>query len=429
MSAFGSLSDNFHRSRWLYPSRIIMLLVAGLVTWAWLTPLDEVTSASGEVAPQGKVKVIQHLEGGIIRELFVSEGDTVNAGAELMRLELGEERRNPLELQAELDGLLLARAPWHAEINNLPLSFDSALKQRRPDDIIRETQSFQARQAEIDSARVVVKKQIHQRKLAIETLETRRNALNNDLALAVQNLAMADQAVSQGMGTKSEQLTLQRDVESLRGGIRTLEAQTREARGDLEEVQARLDEVRKRYANEATERLGEIDRQIARIQEAVGSATAQVKRTTIRTPIDGVVKKMRYNTIGGVVRPGEAIMEIVPVRDELVIEARLNPSDRGYVTTGQPAKIKITTYDFTRYGTLDGVVTLIGADTDKDDNGTPYFRVVVQAAQQYLGTGTNPLWISPGMEASVDIHTGTRTVFQYFIQPLLKLRHDAFRER
>lgn len=429
MSAFGKLAGSFRRSRWLYPSRIIMLLVAGVVAWAWMTPLDEVASAEGEVAPQGKVKVIQHLEGGIIRELFVTEGDTVYAGAELMRLELGEERRNPMELQAELDGLMLARAPWDAEINSQPLFFDPALSQRRPDDVTREIQSFEARRAEIDSARFVVKKQINQRKLAIDTLETRRRAISNDLALAEQNLTMADQAVLQGMGTKSDQLTLQRDVESLKGGIRTLDAETRQARGDLEEAQARLDEVRKRYTNEATERLGEIDRQIARIREALGSVTAQVKRTTILAPIDGVVKKMRYNTLGGVVRPGEAIMEIVPVRDELVIEARLNPNDRGYVTMGQLAKIKITTYDFTRYGTLDGVVTLIGADTDKDDDGVPYFRVVVQAAQQYLGTSSAPLWISPGMEASVDIHTGTRTVFQYFIQPLLKLRHDAFRER
>ncbi len=303
------------------------------------------------------------------------------------------------------------------------------MKQRRPDDVTREIQSYEARQAEINSARSVIKKQINQRRLAIETLETKRSALANDLSLAEQNLAIANQAVAQGMGTLSDQLMLQRDVENLRGGIRTIKAEIRQARADLEEAQARLDEVRKRYTNEATERLGEIDRDIARIREAVGSATAQVKRTTIRTPIDGVVKKMRYNTLGGVVLPGEAIMEIVPVRDELVIEARLSPSDRGYVTTGQSAKIKISTYDFTRYGTLDGIVTLIGAGTDKDDDGEPYFRVVVQAAQQHLGSSSNPLWISPGMEASVDIHTGTRTVFQYFIQPLLKLRHDAFRER
>ncbi len=429
MSALAALAGRYRRSHWLYPSRIIMLLIAAVISWAWMTPLDEVANATGEVAPQGKVKVVQHLEGGIIRELFVAEGDAVTSGAPLMRLELGMERHNPEELQAELDGFLLARVPWHAEINASALSFDPGASARRPSDVQREIQSFDARQAEIASALTVVKKQIRQRALAIDTLKTRRQALENDLYLADQNLALAEQAMAQGMGTKTEQLALQRDVEQLRGGIATLQAETRQARAEHEEAGARLDEVRKRYANEATERLGDIERQISRIRETLSSTDAQVQRTTIRAPIDGVVKKMRYNTLGGVVRPGEAIMEIVPVREELVIEAKLDPQDRGYVTLGQPAKIKILTYDFTRYGTLDGHVTLIGADADKDDEGTAYFRVVVQAERQYLGSSSNPLWISPGMGAEVDIHTGERTVFQYFIQPLLKLRHDAFRER
>ncbi len=429
MSAFSKLAKNYTRSRWLYPSRIIMLLTAGLIGWSWVTPLDEVANATGEVAPQGKVKVIQHLEGGIIRELFVREGNNVLAGDELMRLELGVDRRNPAELQAELDNLLLSRTPWEAEIRGVALSFDPALAERRPDGVAREVASFNARQAEIDSALTVAKKQITQRRLAIATLETRRDATRNDLVLAQENLEIANQAVLQGMGTRSELLVLQRDVEQLKGAILTTSAEIRQAQADLDESRARLTEIQKRYTNAATERLGEIDRQIAGLHEAFGSAEAQVLRTTIRAPIDGIVKKMRYNTLGGVVRPGEAIMEIVPVREELVIEAKLDPQDRGYVEVGHPAKIKISTYDFTRYGTLEGTVTLIGADADKDDDGVPYFRVVVQTAQQYLGTASNPLRISPGMGAEVDIHTGTRTVFQYFIKPLLKLRHDAFRER
>ncbi len=154
--------------------------------------------------------------------------------------------------------------------------------------------------------------------------------------------------------------------------------------------------------------MGEIDRQIAGLHEAFGSAEAQVLRTTIRAPIDGIVKKMRYNTLGGVVRAGEAIMEIVPVREELVIEAKLDPQDRGYVEVGQPAKIKISTYDFTRYGTLDGIVTLIGADADKNEDGAPYFRVVVQTAQQYLGSASTPLRISPGMGVRVQLIAATQ---------------------
>lgn len=199
MSAFSKLTKSHQRSSWLYPSRLIMVMIAGLIAWSWLTPLDEVASAMGEVAPQGKVKVIQHLEGGIIRDLFVREGDHVLVNDELMRLELGVDRRNPAELQAELDNLLLGRTPWQAEIKGTALNFDPALAARRPDGVAREIASFKARQAEILSALDVVNKQITQRRLAINTLETRRTATRNDLVLAEENYGIANQAVLQGI--------------------------------------------------------------------------------------------------------------------------------------------------------------------------------------------------------------------------------------
>lgn len=429
MSALDAVIGERRRSLWLYPSRLVVLLMAALAVWAWFTPLDEVAVAKGAVAPEGKIKVVQHLEGGIIRELMVAEGDTVTAGAPLLRLELDAERSNPEELRAELDGLLLARAPWAAEIDGTAPDFDTGAAGRRPEDAARARQTFEARQAEIESALDVANKRIRQRGLAIETLITRQRAKQNDLALARENLAIASQAAISGLATRTEELELQREVEQLVGDIDTLTAEIRQARADRDEARARLTEARSRYAAEATERLGEIDRQIAQIRETLASAQEQTLRTTIRAPIDGVVKKMRYHTIGGVVRPGEAIMEIVPARDDLVIEAQLHPRDRGYVAVGQRATIKITTYDFTRYGTLDGRLTLIGADADETEEGDPYFRLVVEADRPYLGSADNPLRISSGMEAEVDIHTGTRTVLEYFLRPLLRLRHDAFRER
>lgn len=429
MSAFDAVIAERQRSFWLYPSRLIIVLMIALGVWAWLTPLDEVAVAEGTVAPQGKVKVIQHLEGGIIQELMVAEGDTVRAGDALLRLELDAERSNPQELLARLDGLMLARATWAAEIDGKSPKIDEGAASRRPADASRAIQTYEARQAEIKSAIDVANKRIRQRGLAIETLETRRRAVQNDLALAQENLAIASQAANSGLATRTEELELRREVEQLLGEIDTLAAEIRQARADREEAAARLTEVRSRYTAEATERLGEIDRDIASIRETLSSAQEQTLRTTIRTPIEGVVKKMRYHTIGGVVRPGEAIMEIVPARDDLVIEARLNPRDRGYVSIGQNATVKITTYDFTRYGTLTGQLMLIGADTEDDEDGVPYFRLVVQSDKPYLGTADNPLRISPGMEAEVNIHTGTRTVLEYFLRPLLRLRHDAFRER
>ena len=169
--------------------------------------------------------------------------------------------------------------------------------------------------------------------------------------------------------------------------------------------------------------------QIARVNELLNRASDQERRAVIRSPIDGVVKNMRYHTIGGVVKPGEPIMEIVPISDRLVIEAQLNPVDRGYVQEGQRAVVKISTYDFVRYGSLDGVVARIGASTNTDPAGQPYYQVVVRTNKTYLGDQQGLLPITPGMQATVDIHTGTRSVLNYFIKPVLKLRNEAFRER
>jgi membrane fusion protein, adhesin transport system len=161
----------------------------------------------------------------------------------------------------------------------------------------------------------------------------------------------------------------------------------------------------------------------------MAEATEQKGRTEIRSPIDGTVKNLRYNTIGGVVRPGEPIMEIVPERDRLVIEARLDPADRGYVRVGQAAVVKLSTYDFVRYGGLDGRVVRIAPDTDNSTTGRTFFRVVVETDRTWLGAEKGALPISPGMEATVDIKTGRRTVIDYLLRPILKLQSEAFRER
>lgn len=158
-------------------------------------------------------------------------------------------------------------------------------------------------------------------------------------------------------------------------------------------------------------------------------ATDQELRTEIRSPIDGVVKNMRFTTLGGVVKGGEPIMDIVPTGDTLVIEARLDPVDRGYVQVGQPATVKVSTFDYARYGGLEGEVTLVAPDSTQPENAPPFFRVLVETDKDYLGDQPGEFAITPGMQASVDIHTGTRSVLEYLIRPVLKMKHEAFRER
>jgi len=204
-----------------------------------------------------------------------------------------------------------------------------------------------------------------------------------------------------------------------------------------------LDAVKRRYADDpkvsvvavsidevdTAEELGQVELQIARTREVVAKMTDQARRTQIESPIDGVVKNLRFHTIGGVVKPGDPIMDIVPSNDSLVIEGRVAPVDVGYVRVGQKAVVKVTTYDFVRYGGLEGEVIVLAPDATSDRTGKQYFRVVVQTDKAYLGNGPAEYPISPGMEATIDIHTGQKSVLEYLVSPVLKLKHEAFRER
>jgi HlyD family type I secretion membrane fusion protein len=184
-----------------------------------------------------------------------------------------------------------------------------------------------------------------------------------------------------------------------------------------------------KFQRQAFEELGRVEAQIQRTRELLSDAVGQRIRTEIRSPSDGVVKNIRYTTVGGVVKPGDPIMEIVPADDTLVVEAKLNPVDRGYVREGPRAVVKVTAYEFVRYGGLEGRVALIAADSTTENNGNVFFRVVVETDRGYLGDEPGQYPVVAGMQASVDIHTGARNVIDYLVRPILKLRHEAFRER
>ncbi|MCG8511718.1 MAG: HlyD family type I secretion periplasmic adaptor subunit, partial [Rhodospirillales bacterium] len=254
-------------------------------------------------------------------------------------------------------------------------------------------------------------------------LESEVKSLEGELAGLNQSIPRARAAVDEVRGILKE------ETEAVDAEINALRPSIPRAQAAVDEANQRAREEEIRFRREAQEELVKAEQSIARIRELLSEATEQKIRADIRSPINGIVKNLRYNTIGGVVQPGEAIMEIVPTGERLIIEAKLNPTDRGYVAIGQPTVVKISTYDFARYGGLDGAVTMVAPDTSTDEEGTPFFRVLVETDKTYLGRTTGELPIIPGMEATVDIHTGSRTVIEYLVKPVLKLRHEAFRER
>jgi len=407
----------------------VMILLALSIGWANFATLDEVSIATGEVVPAGRIRVIQHLEGGIIQEIYVTEGDTVREGQTLLQLDLASGGTNQEELQVRIDSERLVKARLEAEATGSELNFPEDVALRRPAIVAAQRQAYEARRRELSSTIQVMREQVKQRVLEVEELTARSRAVKSNYRLALERLKMSKSLLAEGLTAKMEHLELEAEVENLDGEMKSLRPSLPKVEAAVEEARQRQQETESRFRREAQDQLGKIEENIARVTELLSDATAQGIRAEIKSSINGVVKNMRYNSIGNVVKPGEPIMELVPTGDRLVVEAKLNPIDRGYVNEGQAATVKISTYDFARYGGLEGIVIRVAPDSSTDEDGAPYFRVVVQTDKNFLGLREGNLPITPGMQATVDIHTGEKSVMDYLVKPVLKLRHEAFRER
>jgi membrane fusion protein, adhesin transport system len=408
---------------------IVGLLSIALI-WAAFARLDVVAKSLGTVVPQGQIKTIQHLEGGIVREFFVREGDKVEKDQKLVQLDLGSGGMNADELQVRIDGLYLKRARLHADVSGTPLRFPQAPAERQLGLVGAEQQAYDSRQKQLSSRLEVVDRQITQKEAELEEFRAQKTAAKQALAIAYERSAISQGLVKDKLVSKLELLEIRRDIGELKGKLAEIEAAIPRAKAGIAETIARRAEETVRFRSESVELLRETEVDLARHRELLSKASDQVRRTEVLSPIRGVVKNLANNTVGGVVRAGDPIMEIVPVHEKLVIEAKLNPADVGFVKEQMKAVVKISTYEFIRYGGLNGTVTQVAADANQDrQSGEHYFRVIVETDKSYLLSEGKRLPISPGMQAEVDIHIGTKSVFQYLIQPVLKLKHEAFRER
>ena len=495
MNRLDALTMSHPLPTWRIAAWPIVMLIVAFLAWANFAHLEEVAVATGEVVPQGKVRVIQHLEGGIVERIYVREGDMIREGSPVIQLNLATGGVNRNELLVRLDAQNLIKARLEAQAKEIPLTFPEDIAPRHPamveaqrktyDAALRELESslkvfeqqklqkglevkeleskrgnLQTRRNEITSSAGALRQQVRQKELEVQELESKRRSTATNLNLARERFKMSQSLVSQGLVPKMEHLKLEAEVQSLEGDLNNLDSSIPRARaavgeaegklkidlesvdGDLRNLEASIPRAlaavneieqktqgeKSKFRRTAEEALGETEQAIARIGTLLAEATEQKGRSEIKSPIDGVVKNLRYNTIGGVVRPGDPIMEIVPTAESLVIDARLNPTDRGYVEEGQKAVVKISTYDFVRYGGLDGQVILVAPDSSTDKSGNIYFQVIVKTDKIYLGDAEGKLPITPGMQATVDIRTGQKSVIDYLVKPVLKLRHEAFRD-
>lgn len=415
---------------WRMFSLVIVLLLSGFGVWAATAHLDEVAVAPGEVKPQGRVKSIQHLEGGIVRAIAVREGQEVAEGDELLQIDLAPSLSSHDEIRVRMDGLILTSARHRALATGKDLEFPAEVAKRQPDLVENERNAYLARKQQSESQIAALQAKLRQRQGELAELQSKRRSLDGNLAVERKRFELSTRLVERELTPKLEHLKLEAEITDLEGKLDGTIKSIPRVEAAIEEARLLVNEEAQRLKSEATDALSKAEQEIQRLAEQLNRASDQELRTTVRSPIAGVVKNLTANTIGGVIRPGDVIMEIVPVEETLVVLARLSPGDRGYVEVGQHAQVKVTAYDFYQYGALEGQVTRIAADANHlPSTGEPYFEVAVETKSSYIDKSGAVLPITAGMQATVDIHTGDRSVLTFLLKPFLRLKQEAFRER
>ncbi|XIH76993.1 secretion protein HlyD [Pantoea sp. SGAir0175] len=363
------------------------LIVVALV-WAWFGMLDEVSTGTGKVIPSSREQVLQSLEGGILTELYVHEGDRVQAGQIVAKLDATRSQSSVGESAARYRAALAAASRLRAEVNDDPLTFPAELK-GYPDLIAAETRLYNTKRAQLNDA-------------------TRQ--FKESLALANRELAITQRLAKTGAASSVEVLRLQRD------------------KSDLE---LKLTDMRSQYYVQAREELAKASAEADSLAQVIKGREDTVTRLTIRAPMRGIVKNIKVSTVGGVIPPNGELMNIVPMNDRLLIEARLSPRDIAFIHPGQRAVVKISAYDYAIYGGLNGVVESISPDTIQDEVKPEiyYYRVFIRTDNDYVQNKAGRRFaISPGMVSTVDIKTGEKSIMDYLVKPFNKAK-EAMRER
>lgn len=403
--------------------------VAAFVLWARWAELDEVSRAEGRVVPSRHVQVVQNLEGGILAELPVREGQLVEPGQLLARLENTSAVADFREGRARIRSLQGGIARLEAESQGRAPAFAPALGREAPDVVTGETALFRSRASQRESELEVLRRQIEQKDQEASELAAKARKLEAALGLAREELAVHERAEGQGAASRVDVLRLRRQVTELGGELEEARLAGGRARTAGREYRERLEERGRRFRSDAHLELTQRQAQLAAALANAGGTGARVTRTDVRARLRGTVKRLLTTTVGAVIKPGDTMMEIVPADDTLLVEASVRPADVAFVRPGQPALVKLTAYEYAIYGGLPGVVEHVSADTIPDAQGRAGYRVNVRTIQAHLAHGGQRLPILPGMTATVDVVTGRKTVLQYLMTPILRVEERALRER
>jgi adhesin transport system membrane fusion protein len=408
----------------------VIAFFAFLLLWAHLAVVDEVTRGEGKAIPSSKIQKVQNLEGGIVAQIYVHEGQVVEAGAPLVRLDDTRFASNVGETDADRLAAELRVERLSAEVDNRPLSFSSEVRKAQPKQTANESSLYDSRRQQLADEIGGLQQQLVQRQQELREYQSKTEQYRSSLNLLRQEIGMSEPLVAQGAVSPVEVLRLKRSEVETRGQMDSTALAIPRAQAAINEVQRKIDETRGKFRSDALTQLNEARTNLNKAQATSKGLEDRVSRTLVTSPVRGIIKQLLVNTVGGVIQPGSDLVEVVPLDDTLLVEARIRPQDIAFLHPGQEAVVKFTAYDYTIYGGLKAKLEQIGADTIQDeDKKNTYYVITLRTEKSHLGTDDKPLLIIPGMVASVDIITGKKSVLSYLLKPIIRARAEALHER
>jgi adhesin transport system membrane fusion protein len=418
-------------ARWL-PHALLAAIIAFFafaLAWAALTQLDEVARGDGRVITQSQVQLIQNLEGGILAQILVREGDIVAKDQVLIRIDptryvaaYREGEQTALALKARI-------ARLDSEANGTRFAMPAQVSKGSPALAAHERALFETRQRDLAGKNEILRQQLAQRQSELTELSNREQGLSESLALIRKEIAITAPLVKQGVMSEIELLRQEREAARIRTELEAATHAAPRVRAAIAEARKKMEDSELAFRGQSGVELSQARAELAKLSEGMPALEDRVARATVRAPVRGIIRTIPNRTVGGVVQPGSPMAEIVPLEETLLIETRLRPADIAFVHLGQRAVVKISAYDYSIYGGLEGKIEYVSADSMQPQQGDPYYLAHVRTAANTIAYQGRELRVMPGMTASVDVLTGKRSVLEYLLKPVNRARERALTER
>ena len=407
----------------------VVTLLAIILLWASVTELDNVVRGSGKTVSEAQNQLVQSSEPGVIRQRYVSEGDLVRRGDLLFDIDPVDAKTQLDQAQKRFASLEIKSIRLKSEVDGGSPSFPEALIEAAPTAVSTELALFQARRDDLSSKSAILEQRRLQKLNEIQELKIQFETSTNGLKLIRREIETIEPLVKNGLAPETRLLALQREEEAAQGQANSAESSQNRVLAGLDEIDEQLKAEQQAYRTSALTDLSAIEGEMAELSARIPALESRVERTSVRSPVDGVINRLNYVTADAYVSTGDVLLEIVPTGSDLIVETRIDPKDIAEIVVGQEVKISLTAYDPSRYDRIDGNVISISADALSDQQtGQQYYLVDVSLEGTLYEADGSEVTILPGMVASIDVLSGKRTVLDYFWQPIAKTKDKALRD-